>query len=335
MSPLNPATLATALLGSTALWIPQVSAWGTLGHETVAYIAQDRVAAHTKTWAQGILSNTSTSYLAGIATWADTYRYTSAGSYTAPFHFIDAEDSPPKSCSVDYDRDCGTKGCSISAIANYTQRVVSTSLSDTQVNYALRFLVHIIGDLHQPLHDEALSVGGNDIDVTYDGTSTNLHHIWDSNMAEQLVGGYSLKDARTWATTLGKAITSGTYKSQVSSWTKGLDTTDPISSALSWAQEANAYVCSTVIPSGVSAVENKDLSTSYYDDAIPIVELQIARAGVRLAAWLDAIAKDQKVLAKRLDEEQVDLSGMDLLPEARPLSKAKLVREAVGYGCRH
>jgi len=98
----------TTLLGTA---LPLANAWGTLGHETVAFIAQDRMAAHTVSWAQGVLGNTSTSYLAGIAAWADTYRYTAAGAFSAPFHFIDAEDSPPNSCSVDYDRDCGAKGC--------------------------------------------------------------------------------------------------------------------------------------------------------------------------------------------------------------------------------
>ncbi|THZ49899.1 nuclease s1 [Aureobasidium pullulans] len=315
--------------------LPVANAWGTLGHETVAFIAQDRMAAHTVSWAQGVLDNTSTSYLAGIAAWADTYRYTAAGTFSAPFHFIDAEDSPPSSCSVDYDRDCGAKGCVVSAIANYTQRVVSTTLSNTEVNYALRFLVHFVGDIHQPLHDEALEIGGNDIDVTFAGASTNLHHIWDTEIPEKFVGGYSLSDAKAWAQTLNTATKSGIYASQVASWTKGLDVTDPVTTALDWASEANAYVCSTVMPDGQAAVEDVDLSGAYYASAISVVELQIARAGVRLAAYLDAIAKNQKVLTKRLVQDDVDMSGADLLPDTRPLSKAKLVREAVGYGCKH
>ena len=48
----------------------------------------------------------------------------------------------------------------------------SSSLSDQEVNYALRFLVHFIGDITQPLHDEAYEVGGNDVDVTFDSTDT-------------------------------------------------------------------------------------------------------------------------------------------------------------------
>lgn len=222
-----------------------------------------------------------------------------------------------------------------SAIANYTQRVVSTSLSKTEVNDALRFIVHFIGDIHQPLHDEALEVGGNDIDVTFAGAATNLHHIWDTEIPEKYTGGYSLADAKAWAKTLNTAVNSGIYASQAASWIKGLDVTGPKTTSLQWASEANAYVCSTVLPKGQAAVETVDLSGAYYNSAISVVELQIARAGVRLAAYLDAVAKNQKVLAKRLVEDDVDVSGASLLPAPRPLSKAKLVREAVGYGCKH
>ena len=96
-----------------------VAAWGNLGHETVALIAQQYISSATVTFCQNILGDTSDTYLANVATWADSYRYTSAGSYYAPYHFIDAEDNPPTSCNVDYTRDCGSRGCVVSAIANY------------------------------------------------------------------------------------------------------------------------------------------------------------------------------------------------------------------------
>ncbi|KAJ7791333.1 phospholipase C/P1 nuclease domain-containing protein, partial [Mycena leptocephala] len=86
---------------------------------TVAYVAQNYLTPTAAAWAKTVLNDTSTSYLANIASWADTYP--GAWSVT-PLHFIDAEDNPPTSCSVDYTRDCGASGCSISAIANYTQR---------------------------------------------------------------------------------------------------------------------------------------------------------------------------------------------------------------------
>lgn len=73
-----------------------VSAWGTLGHTTVAYIASNLVDADTTKYFQGILGNETGDYLAGVATWADSFRYTAAGRFSAPFHFIDAVDHPPR-----------------------------------------------------------------------------------------------------------------------------------------------------------------------------------------------------------------------------------------------
>lgn len=87
--------------------------------------------------------NTSDAYLAYVATWADTYRYTSEGSFSAPYHFIDAQDKPPGTCGVDYDRDCGDEGCVISAIANYVSALRSIDfpcqqryLEDTACDHA-------------------------------------------------------------------------------------------------------------------------------------------------------------------------------------------------------
>jgi hypothetical protein len=59
--------------------------------------------------------------------------------------------------------------------------------------------------------------------------------------------------------------------------------------ALKWATEANAYVCSTVLKGGISAVYDKDLSGTYTTTATPVVKLQIAKQGYRLAKYLDAI----------------------------------------------
>ena len=65
----------------------------------------------------------------------------------------------------------------MTAIANYTQRVVSTSLSFTQRQQALMFIDHFLGDIGQPLHVEAFEVGGNDIDAICGGKKTNLHAV--------------------------------------------------------------------------------------------------------------------------------------------------------------
>lgn len=291
--------------------------------------------------AKGVLGDTSDSYLANIASWADDYRATAAGKWSAPLHFIDAEDSPPKSCNVDYNRDCGNKGCSISAMANYTQRVGSKSLSKANIAEALKFLVHFTGDLTQPLHDEAYEVGGNDIKVTFDGYKDNLHADWDTYIPEKLVGGGTLTDAQKWANDLVKEITSGTYKSQAAGWIKGDDIGDVVTTATRWASDANAFVCSVVMPNGSEPLQKGDLYPTYYNSVIDTVELQVAKGGYRLGNWLNTIYKT--TIAKRevgvAGVEKVeraelpDLMGRDFLPEPRPLSRAKLARAAMEGDC--
>lgn len=70
----------------------------------------------------------------------------------------------------------------MSAISNYTTRVQDTSLSTEARKEAMEFIVHFLGDVTQPLHDEAEALGGNEIDVTWSGTETNLHACWDTQM---------------------------------------------------------------------------------------------------------------------------------------------------------
>lgn len=77
------------------------------------------VAAETKSYFQDLLGDTSADYLASVASWADSYRYTTAEKFSAPFHYIDRNDSYPSSCGIDMSRDCGSEGCVVSAIANY------------------------------------------------------------------------------------------------------------------------------------------------------------------------------------------------------------------------
>ncbi|KAH8596107.1 phospholipase C/P1 nuclease domain-containing protein [Bisporella sp. PMI_857] len=274
--------------------LPQAFAWGTLGHTTVAYIASNLVSPPTKTYFQALLLNTTDSYLANVATWADSFRYTQAGRFSAPLHFIDANDSPPEKCSVQYVRDCGEKGCIVGAVANYTRQLLNPDLAFGSRNMAAKFIIHFLGDIHQPLHSENLARGGNSIDVTFDKQTTNLHHVWDSNIPEKLVGGYSLAHASLWAANLTAAIQNGAYSAIKEGWLEGMNIQDPASSALAWATETNLVVCSTVLRGGVEKLKGKDLGGEYYAEAVPVVQLQVARAGYRLAAWLDLIAEGLK-----------------------------------------
>lgn len=191
----------------------------------------------------------------------------------------------------------------------------------------------------QPLHDEAYEVGGNDIKVTFAGYSDNLHADWDTYIPEKKVGGGSLTDAQSWANTLVAEIESGTLKGQAAGWIAGDDIANPIQSATRWASDANAYVCSVVMPNGAAALQKGDLYPGYYNSVIGTVELQIAKGGYRLGHWLNTIYSSK--IAKRGDINigqdagvaLPDLTGRDLLPADRPLSRAKLARMAMGESC--
>ena len=117
----TPTYTAIALLGAAS----GAHAWGVLGHATVATIATHYLTDQAKDYVSGLLGDGVS--MASVASWADEYRSTKAGKFSAPYHFIDAEDNPPTSCSVDTSRDCGTGGCVVSAIANYVCRTPTKS----------------------------------------------------------------------------------------------------------------------------------------------------------------------------------------------------------------
>jgi hypothetical protein len=124
--------------------------------------------------------------------------------------------------------------------------------------------------------------------VTYNKTSTNLHSVWDSSLPSSIAGGSTLATAKSWAATLTTAIQTGSYKSLASGWVSGISVKGT-ASPLKWATESNAAVCSTVLAKGLAYVESNDLSKDYLTSAKPVVELQIAKQGYRLAKYLDAI----------------------------------------------
>ncbi len=151
----------------------------------------------------------------------------------------------------------------------------------------MKWLVHFVGDVHQPLHNENLKVGGNGINVTFDGVPSNLHAAWDSKIPEKMLGGYTVKYTEKWAAELGKEIDGGKYKDEREEWLDGTDVGDGIESAMLWSRDANAFLCSTALLGGEVAVQGQEIGGAYYKAAVPVVQLQIARAGYRLAAWLN------------------------------------------------
>ena len=201
--------------------------------------------------------------------------------------FIDAEDEPPQSCNVSYPkRDCNG-GCSVSALGNYTTRVQNKTLGDDQINEALKFVIHLLGDITQPLHDEAEAVGGNRIPVTWNGQARNLHGAWDDDMVERHAGGNSSSVISAFATDLTGKIKNGGF-ANTSQWISCVDITQPTHCALQWATDANFWNCDYVLKTNMTGQE---LNGTYYDGAVPIIETQIAKGGIRLGYYLNDLAE--------------------------------------------
>lgn len=105
-------------------------------------------------------------------------------------------------------------------------------------------------------------------------------------MITKLAGSDTIASLNAWTSVIVDQIRSGTYSSSVSSWLSCSDITQAQTCATSWATDANALDCSYVLnpnPAG------QELSGTYYNGAAPIIQMQIAKGGVRLAAWLNKI----------------------------------------------
>lgn len=176
------------------------------------------------------------------------------------------------------------------------------------------------------------------------GYSDNLHSDWDTYMPETLVGGYALTDAQSWAASLVAEIDDGNYTAAAADWIAG-DSLDAVQdTAMSWASDANAYVCTVVMPNGAAALTAlDDLYPDYYDSAIPTIELQIAKGGYRLANWLNLIYDGEVKKRSLLSEDVVVeksrarrmLTDREILPKPRPMSRAQMARAESGYKCNH
>jgi hypothetical protein len=216
---------------------------------------------------------------------------------------LDALDSPPTTCNVDYQRDCFNSehqgGCIISAIMNQTQLFLDPNSDATTRQEALKFIMHFVGDIHQPLHVEDVYTGGNDIPTCFRKSCARneLHAVWDTDIVHKIVGipnsakhNQEKTAAADWATQLYDA-NKGFLGEQCA------DVNDPQKCTMQWASQVNQYVCSYVLNvGGLSDLEeikswfaNRDLSTDYYDGAAPIVEQLIGIAGIRLGAYLEAL----------------------------------------------
>jgi hypothetical protein len=296
-------------------------AWGCQGHETVALIAEAHLTPAAKTMAFKILAagpidpalsryckEPNLDSFTDASTWADDQRQVQPD--TAPWHFIDIPRGAPESSLSQY---CppATAGCVTSALAAQLAILRDPAASAESRADALRYVIHFVGDIHQPLHATTNNdLGGNCVPVTFFGKapeernpatesySPNLHGVWDVGIIDQLANG------RTPAQLAIKL--NEEFHAREPAWQS-----EPANFA-AWAWESHeladkvAYGAlpvkipiETPRPASSCADDDhistrmlalhEDLEAPYQAAAAPVVEEQLAKAGIRLAALLNSL----------------------------------------------
>lgn len=255
-------------------------AWGLQGHRLVALIATARL---TSVARQNVVWLLGPETLTDVSSWADGYLQ---GNYQTSFwHYLNI---PPDAISYNRDRDCPLqptvaagsandrwRDCAVDRILYNRERLAARSLDRADRAIALKFLVHFIGDLHQPFHALGVERGGNGIPVAVFGSENcsqepwrsypcNLHGIWDS----ELIARRHLDD-RQYLALLDERIRRDRWN------------TRPIGGPADWAMQSHALAKVALVPA------HADIDKAYYERQISVVDERLALAGLRLAAILN------------------------------------------------
>lgn len=236
-------------------------AWGQTGHRVTGQIAELYLSRDARTAIGSILENEG---LAEISTYADDNRSNPAEFWQEianPFHYVTVPAGKTYS-----EVGAPAKGDSVTAINMYTKSLKDPNSTRAEKQLAIKMLVHIIGDLHQPLHaGNGTDRGGNDVKLTFFWEESNLHRVWDSGIIDRKQLSYT-----EWYHFLAPKISA----EQAAQW----QTTDP----LVYIKEST-QIRDTIYPNSAT------LSWQYLYDHTPTTKLRLQQAGVRIAAHLNEI----------------------------------------------
>jgi hypothetical protein len=250
------------LLFIAALAAPTpVLAWGAEGHEIVAEIARQELTPAARAQVAALLG--SDAMLVHEANWADEVR--NQHPETGHWHFADIPLDAPY---FDAARDCVGGDCVVAQIENTRAILGNAHASAGARQGALRFLIHLVADAHQPLHaEDNQDKGGNAVHVEERGQGTNLHHVWDTQVVEALG-----TNVETVATDLEHGIT----PEQRKAWAGGTPEY--------WINETHAVARDVIYPRFHGHMR-VSLPADYMFEMAPVTRVQLEKAGVRLA-WL-------------------------------------------------
>ena len=262
-------TLAVLVPGSAAV------AWGGPGHVLVAAIAEDQLTPQARAMVQEVTGGVRLS-APEICTWADSHRNPATGRW----HYVNI---PLSADHYSDARDCPRGACAVAEIERATVELARNPEPEGRLK-ALRWLVHAVGDLHQPLHaGDGWDRGGNDLRVRFGRRKqpTNLHKVWDVDLVKPLVHELGPLGA---ARLLEQRIRS----SEATAWAADL-------APRSWANESHREARAIYAELGVSPAERSivQLPREYDKQQRGRVEAALQRAGVRLGAVLNLIAKER------------------------------------------
>ena len=244
------------LLGTT-----RAQAWGPKGHDVVAYIAECNLTPEAAEKIDKILGGASMVYWAN---WLASASHTPEYAYTATWHYANVDEG--------FTYETMTKnpdGDIVEAIDRIVAELKGGQLDPAQEQLYLKMLVHLVGDLHQPMHTGHLSDrGGNSVPVRFFGRESNLHAVWDSSLPEA---------AHKWSYT--------EWQNQLDRLTEEEVARIQSGTPLDWFEESNA-ICREIY---VATPEGSDLSYDYIAKYAPVIERQLLRGGHRLAGLLNEI----------------------------------------------
>jgi hypothetical protein len=254
-------TAGSLLLGPTVSAGNSALRWGPLGHRVVAEIAMARLSPAVADETRRLLGGET---IADVASWADEVRRNLPT--TAPWHYVDIEITDSTYVPA---RDCKDNNCIVAALEAQIAILSDHSRSDADRATALKWVVHLVGDIHQPLHaGERGDRGGNDVKVTFNGNATNLHALWDSG----LLLSYGQSDGEMVHDILEEIGRRGNLAALAGS--------TPEQWATGSHNIARDFVYHDLPPS-------LDITPEYAAAARPVIREQLLRAGVRLAAVLE------------------------------------------------
>lgn len=255
-----------AFLLMVFLYLPVTSmAWGLLGHRIVGEIADSYLSAKAKAEIRNILGNES---VAMAANWADFIKSDTSYRYLNTWHYIDFE----KNLSYDAMKEVlksDTAADAYTRLNFLVSELKKKNLSLDKKRMYLRLVIHIVGDLHQPLHVSPNGTsGGNDVKLTWFNNPSNLHRVWDEQLIEMQELSY---------TEYTKAI-NYTTAAQRAAWQK-----EPISKWL-----YDSYTIAQQLHNELTDA-NPKLSYRYNFDHLQTLNNQLVKGGVHLAGLLNEI----------------------------------------------